>query len=241
MLGANIRIKPATLPNIRIFPKFSEMRAVVILSQHEGIAETVLRGPRDGLTGAAAAVECWDKLEEFRCLAPMKYELLEEVVGPSLKNGNLTVLELSVLIGDVGTHNSSRNSYPDDITPEVFKLGSEKLQVFGLRVTATNDLLGVAAPFKIQPALDMISRFPNVHTVAAYSNAFSQRGDFVRALLYHEGIKRIHQDGVAGVERDELMEIAKNRGIDIVHSIGIMPITFPRELDSRPESERVRP
>jgi hypothetical protein len=164
-------------------------------------------------------VGCWDRLEIFRCRSPMRYEQLDEVVRPSFEKGNLRVLDIPL---------STNHDAAFDL--QQFAFESEKLHTLGLSKFIFEDPMNYASLFTAQPLLDTIAKFPNLHTVAAYPGAYARCGDVIRALLSHKGIRRIYQDCLSGVERDEIMKIAHKKGVEILHCRKFVPPTFPKDL-----------
>ena len=120
------------------------------------------------------------------------------------------------------------NRYSEAIVnPDRFTFTSDKLQTFGLSEFIFEDTDSYNDLFTTKPLLDVLSKFPSVHTVAAYPGAYARCADVIKALLSHKGIRRIYQDCLMGVDRDLVMEMAREKGIEVLHCKKFMPSTFP--------------
>jgi hypothetical protein len=78
------------------------------------------------------------------------------------------------------------------------------------------------------PFASWVKRFPNVHTVHAYPEKFDGCQDTIRALLLEAPqVKTIYQDCLLGVGRDQVLQLASQKGVRIVHSRDRAPGPWP--------------
>lgn len=226
VLGHNVHITPRE-SGIRCWPEIPrEIRSIEILSDCPVVTTHVLWGIDDGEN---IPIGRWEKLRVFRCRSAIEYARLDEVVRPSFQSGNLRVLDVSASRPSLGLQDLAQ---PNEIAlnPPEFSLTSDKVHTLGLSNFIFEDPLNYAALFTARPFLDWLSKFPSVDTVAAYPSAYLRCTDVIRALLFHKGIKRIFQDCLAGVDRDEVMKVARQKGIEVIHHKKFMPPTFPQDL-----------
>ena len=226
ILGEHLRIEtdPAVGRSWPWLPT-KELRAIEILSESPSVAREVLWAPELVSMG----FEGFEQLEVFRCRSPIKYAQLEKVVGPSFRSGSLRVLDIPA--SECLTIEELNQFDEPVIAPQRFPFTSESLQTFGLSKFFFEDLDSYNGLFTARPFLDLIGKFPNVDTVAAYPSAYARCADIIKALLFHKGIKRIYQDCLVGVDRDQVMEMARQKGIEVLHHKKYMPPIFPRDFD----------
>lgn len=158
----------------------------------------------------------WAKLKFFRSCCPWhEPDKLSRVLGPSLENGNLEVLSLVV----------SNEEQLDQLPP-----GSQHVKAIGLEFES------LSAPFVTPRYLDWVAKFPNAHTFAVDGRE-AVVAPAAASLVLRPGTRSIFEDSLRGVVRDQLLEEAAKRDVDVVRSGGF-PAVFPWRLDGDGEGLR---
>jgi hypothetical protein len=186
-------------------------------------ANVINNGPMEIVPVNMKATFEWPHLEFFRCRSAMPADRLETIVAPSIMQGALKTLD--VASGDARPHGGDFA-----LSPPQLSFSSMSLETLGMSSFLFDDTDSYSALFTAKPFLDWLSKFPNVHTVAAYPSTYARCADVIKALLSHKGIKRIYQDCLTGVVLDEVRAEANKRGIEIIHQRRHMAPIFPRSF-----------
>ncbi|KAM7211463.1 hypothetical protein V8F06_013144 [Rhypophila decipiens] len=156
-------------------------------------------------------------LEVLKCKCPLTAGQFKQLAEPGLQNGTLKVLELAMDPFD----STSRVKEPAKDYPLA---ASERVHTVGLydfKWEYANEL--TADPF-----VEWLDRFPNTTTVAAYPvPTYDGVLSLFRRLICHPGIEVIHQDSLRGVEWDIAQELAKEKGVQLLHTPKHTPIGWP--------------
>lgn len=158
----------------------------------------------------------WAELKFFRSGWPWhEPDKLSHVLGPSLGNGNLEVLSLAV----------SEEEQLDQLPP-----GSQHVQALGLAFDT------LSAPFVTPRYLDWVAKFPNAHTFTLDGRE-AVVAPAAASLVLRPGTRRIFEDSLRGVVRDQLLQEAVRRDVDVVRCKEF-PVVFPWRLDGDGEGLR---
>ncbi|OIW23679.1 hypothetical protein CONLIGDRAFT_637649 [Coniochaeta ligniaria NRRL 30616] len=147
----------------------------------------------------------WAELRFFRSRTPLGPEKLARILGPSLANGKLKSLSLAL--------------EPDELDQLPF--ASQHIQALGL---AFKEHPGFGT-FNRPRYPDCVSNFPNAHTFAV-SGLRPQVATSLYTLVLRPGTKTIFEGSIHGVERDQVLEEAKKRNVDVIRGVGF-PVVFP--------------
>lgn len=159
-------------------------------------------------------------LKVFRCKSTLPADGFKQLLEPALQNGSLRVLELAMPFAHYhqGILTEPAKDYPSASSDHVHTVG---LYRFSWPDTYSDELS--AGPF-----LDWLKRFPNVETVTAYPVKTHESAlSLFSRLICHPGIKVIHQERLQGVEWDQAQELAKKRGVKLLHTPNHTPIGWP--------------
>jgi hypothetical protein len=148
------------------------------------------------------------QLEVFRYLGAAAPEELYNILGPATRAGNLKVLEL-------WAGPSLRASLPWSCYN---RLLNENIHTFGLHYFNWSDICDPDG-FDGMPFIDLLKNCPKVHTVSVFPNADAPKAvaRFMARLVCHPGIRVIRQNALKGTLRDEVLEMARKRGVDVQH------------------------
>lgn len=87
-----------------------------------------------------------------------------------------------------------------------------------------------------KPFVECVTRFPNVHTVLAYPERYEGHELVIEALVRlaanHGVIKTIYQNCLRGVQRDRILALAKEYGVEVIDRPREWP--FPPHLFEAP-------
>ena len=217
--GPNTQLNSLGQVSLNLSFAAADLRVFEVLTEDENFDFPGQRDPTDNFPD-------WGRLETFRSVQPLISGLLPRLVGPSLKNGKLKTLEISPAFDESGE------------IMELLELNED--MPFSSEHVHTLCLTGFFIPGDLvwshrgtgaaQPLLNLLARFPNVRTIGAYPRPFHGHTDVIKILLGLDGIKTIYQDCLMGVELDEALEVARKRGIQLVHSKTFLSAPFPRLL-----------
>lgn len=149
----------------------------------------------------------WASLEYLRCISPVGPDALSRMLAPSLANGKLKTLSLASPLEEL-----------KDMQAE-----APHVQALGLVLDSRDNPLFLGPRY-----IDWVAKFPNAHTFTVYGES----GAVVTALaelIRRPGTKRIFERSLRGVQRDQLLEEAANRGIEVIP--GGFPLMFPWTLE----------
>ncbi|KAB5554767.1 hypothetical protein GE09DRAFT_1189612 [Coniochaeta sp. 2T2.1] len=163
-------------------------------------------------------IPTWSNLEFFRSGSPINPELLARLLSPSLENGNLKTLCLTLSLDD------------RDQIPSASQLlhPSPHIQAVGL---SFDDMPMMGGGHHFRPRyMEWVDKFPNAHTFTVSGGG----GHMVMALaslVLRKATRRIFDSSLHGVERDRIVEEADRRGIEVISCKDGFPIIFPWLLD----------
>lgn len=146
----------------------------------------------------------WKDLQYLQVTSSVESEKLSRILAPSLASGSLKGLSL----------NLSTEQLRDFDVEE-----AQHVQALGLMLDFENTPLFFGGHFS-----DWVAKFPNAHT-------FYIRGDPSRAatalaeLVLRPGTRRIFENALMGAQRDQLLNEARKRGVEVVRAS--LPIVFP--------------
>ncbi|KAL2131833.1 hypothetical protein VTI74DRAFT_4577 [Chaetomium olivicolor] len=236
ILGRNLEACPTEGPDRsfsriwRAFPPLtSGIRSIEILRRPRDTAYNLLFAADqeegdDALSGRERIeYPSLPNLEVFRCMSEIELHYLQHVLEPAARSGSLKVLELTAAL-------SWEN--PDfRLSKDLAFAHSDNLHTLGLRefnfYHDPNDRYGTSGEFDGQPFIDWLSCFPKLHTVAVRPAERRNVRLFVEKLILHPQVKVIHQNILAGVNRDHCMELAKQHGVTLHHTPNYMPVGWP--------------
>lgn len=148
----------------------------------------------------------WASLQYLRCMNPVEPADLRRILAPSLANGNLKVLSLGTPVEEL----------------KDMEIESQHVQALGMRVGSQYN------PFYQGPCcLSWVSKFRNAHT-------FTVEGDYepisaLAELVLRPGTKRIFEPSLYEDQRDQLLEAARERDVEVI--TGDFPVIFPWTFD----------
>jgi hypothetical protein len=156
----------------------------------------------------------WPELEHFRCETACDPGILYRLIGSSLRNGKLKTLSVSVQSEDLR-----------DLPYE-----SEHVEALGLTMPYLHAAPG---PRYHDAYLDWIQKFPKARTFtigfpSLATGAYKMY--LLASLALRPGTKTIFESNLHGVERDEFLQDAKKRNVEVVRSDGF-PVIFPWRFD----------
>ncbi|KAK4219128.1 hypothetical protein QBC37DRAFT_151475 [Rhypophila decipiens] len=156
-------------------------------------------------------------LEVLKCKCPLTAGQFKQLAEPGLQNGTLKVLELAMDHFDSTSRvKDPAKDYPLAASELVHTVG-----LYDFKWEYANEL--TAGPF-----VEWLDRFPNTTTVAAYPvPTYDGVLSLFRRLICHPGIKVVHQDSLRGVEWDIAQELAKEKGVQLLHTPKHTPIGWP--------------
>jgi hypothetical protein len=174
------------------------------------------------------------KLELFRLSESVSEDVLR-FLEPCLRNGSLKTLDVSVPFE--GALPDAPDDYPTtnlrkDATHQLDQLdrwlvSKRSITTLGLSGFRWNNSASYTTSYTGLPLALWVREFPNVQTVYAYPQKFDGSMDTIRALLDVAQVKTIYQDCLHGIGRDEILRLAKERGVEIVDSNDRAPGPWP--------------
>ncbi|KAH8911891.1 hypothetical protein BR93DRAFT_32407 [Coniochaeta sp. PMI_546] len=156
----------------------------------------------------------WTELRFFRSGLPVEPVNLSRVLGPSLRNGKLKTLSLALSLDELDPANFASQ----------LPFALQHVQAVGLAFDSFPMVGGFVRPHY----LDWVAKFPNAHTFAV-SGGGAHVAAAVASLVMRQGTKRIFETSLHGVERDQVLDEAKKRNVDVIRSVGF-PAIFPWRL-----------
>jgi len=157
-------------------------------------------------------------LESFRCQAPLEPQEILRVVSAAT---DLQTFEISSLEDPAGPNMVDAYALPEALAARVHTAGLHKF-CWQNRHSYHDQYTG-------QPFVDWLAAsFPNVETVSAYPQRYPNAELVIFSLIKSGKYKTIYQCCLAGAARDEALALAKEKGVNVIHTAeSFRPPMFP--------------
>lgn len=169
--------------------------------------------------------QSYPNLRVFRCHTTVAPHLLEWTLAPSLANKTLEVLDLAYDVSSTTyaphTHTVTMHtafgapSRDPAVEYPFFGDACESVKTLGFW-NFNFAPIGDAAGFGFAPVLSFLNKFPGVETVAVFPGAHDV-WVLVMELIETGRVKRVVQDRLQGVDWTSMQELARRKGVQVLH------------------------
>jgi hypothetical protein len=148
---------------------------------------------------------------------------------PAMRSGSLKTVDLHAPLADHlrPYQLSVREDSPTTLRPDPdhfldrldrWFVNKPAIAILGLTGFRWNNVGSYTTSYTGLPFVLWAKEFPNVHTIYAYPDKFDGCMNTIRALLDIPQVTTIYQDCLQGVGRDEILELARKKKVEIKYS-----------------------
>lgn len=165
----------------------------------------------------------WPKLEHLRFCSPVSSTNIPlRNLEATLENGNLRILHVTEQLA---------------LLPAL-PYASQHVQVLGLDTWGNHDDHDFHTISRVELFAGWVGNFPNAHTFAINADR-PGHGDMVKFLITRPGTKRVITSHLTGMERDEIVLLAKRAGVELWERVNF-PVVFPWAFNDDGDGGRER-